>query len=152
MRNKVVLDSCVFNKLFLEEHDSKQAVELITALTTEKYHVLAPSLFLYEVLSIAKINNFPTSNAYELVTNFQKTGLQLLELDSSTIEKAIEICETGHKKSGFPSFYDASYHALAIKNNCCFLTADKKHFNKTEFLGHIVLLHNWEKIFCKKLS
>ena len=55
----------------------------------------------------------------------------------SCILKAIEICETGHQKSGFPSFYDASYHALAINNDCIFITADSKHISKTLQFGHI---------------
>ena len=144
MENKVVLDSCVFNKLFLQEHDSQEAVDLISTLTIKDYRVIVPSLFLYEVLSIAKINGFSTATAYALISDFQITQLQLVELDKTCIEKTIEICETGHTKSGFPSFYDACYHALAITNNWYFITADKRHFNKTSQLGNIVLLSDWE--------
>ena len=146
MTNKVVLDSCVFNKLFLQESDSQQAINLISALTLQDYRVIVPGLFLYEVLSIAKINGFSTSTAYQLIVDFQATQLKLVELDKPCIEKTIEICETGHTKSGFPSFYDACYHALAITNNCYFITADKRHFNKTSQFGNIVLLSNWESI------
>ena len=146
MPNKIVLDSCVFCKLFLQENDRQQAIDLITALAENNYDVIVPSLFLYEVLSIAKISGFATSKAYELIVEFQKTQLQLVELDKPCIEKTLEICETGHAKSGFPSFYDASYHALAINNNCYFVTADKRHFNKTLQLGHIVLLSDWETV------
>lgn len=135
MLNKIVLDSCVFCKLFLQESDRQQAVELISALTERNYNVIVPSLFLYEVLSIAKISGFPASKAYELIIEFQKTQLQLVELDKLCIEKTLEICESGHAKSGFPSFYDASYHALAINSDCYFVTADKRHFNKTLQLG-----------------
>ena len=73
MTNKVVLDSCVFNKLFLQEPDSQQAVDLISALTLQDYRVIVPGLFLYEVLSIAKINGFSTSTAYQLIVDFQAT-------------------------------------------------------------------------------
>ena len=142
-KNKIILDSCVFNKLFLEEHDSEQAVDLISALAQKNYRVLAPGLFLYEVLSIAKINNFPTVEAYDLIIDFQLT---LIELDDACIRRAIAICETGHQKSGFPSFYDASYHALAMQHNCYFVTADQRHFTKTKQLGHILLLSDWEKV------
>jgi predicted nucleic acid-binding protein len=108
--------------------------------------MITPGLFLYEVLSIAKINGFSTSTAYQLIVDFQAAQLQLVELDKPCIEKTIEICETGHTKSGFPSFYDACYHALAITNNCYFITADKRHFNKTSQFGNIVLLSHWESI------
>ena len=147
MQNKVVLDSCVFNKLFLQEDDRQQAISLITELAQRKYQVLVPNLFLYEVLTIASVSNFPTDQAYNLITQYQKANLELVDLDQSCILKAIEICETGHKKSGFPSFYDASYHALAILNNCIFVTADNRHVSKTLQLGHIILLKDWETIF-----
>jgi predicted nucleic acid-binding protein len=147
MRPKVVLDSCVFNKLFLQEDDRQQAIDLMTALTEQHYQIIAPSLFLYEVLAIARISGFSTSKAYELIVEFQKEQLQLVELDRLCIEKTFEICEAGHSKSGFPSFYDASYHALAINNGCDFVTADQRHFNKTLQWGHIVLLSDWEKVF-----
>lgn len=147
MQNKVVLDSCVFNKLFLEEDDRDQAIELITELTNRNYQVIVPSLFLYEVLTIASVSNFPTQQAYELITQYQTANLELIELDQSCILKAIKISETGHKKSGFPSFYDASYHALAILNNCTFITADNRHISKTAQFGHIVLLKDWKSLF-----
>ncbi len=44
MKNKIVLDSCVFIKLFLQEHDHLDAVDLITELSQRNYQVLAPSL------------------------------------------------------------------------------------------------------------
>ena len=59
MQNKVVLDSCVFNKLFLEEDDKEQAIELITELSKRNYQVIVPGLFLYEVLTIARCEQFP---------------------------------------------------------------------------------------------
>lgn len=147
MQNKIVIDSCIFNKLFLEEPDREQAIELINEVTKRKYQVLVPSLFLYEVLSITSVSNFPTEQAFELITQYQKANLEIVELDQSCILKAIEICETGHQKSGFPSFYDASYHALAIVNNCIFITADNRHVSKTLQFGHIVLLKNWADVF-----
>jgi len=147
MQNKIVIDSCVFNKLFLQEPDREQAIALINEVTKRKYQVLAPSLFLYEVLTTASTSNFPTEQAFELICQYQKANLELIDLDQLCILKAIEICETGHQKSGFPSFYDASYHALAIVNDCTFITADNRHVSKTLQLGHIVLLQNWQDIF-----
>lgn len=146
MENKVVLDSCVFNKLFLHESDREQAVHLIDALTKQKYNIIAPGLFLYEVLAVAKISGFSTKQVYELIIKIQALSLQFFDLDKQCIEKALQICDSGHDKSGFPSFYDASYHALAINNDCYFVTADKRHFNKTLQLGNIVLLSDWETV------
>jgi len=145
--NKVVLDSCVFSKLFLQEPDRQEAVELITELSQRNIKVLVPSLFLYEVLSIATASPFPIEKAYALITQYQSANLDIVELDQQTILKAIDICAHGHEKSGFPSFYDASYHALAINNECQFITADKRHVAKTKNFGHVTLLQNWQELF-----
>ncbi len=146
MKNKIVLDSCVFNKLFLDEPDREHAINLIDTLTKQKYKTIVPSLFLYEVLAVEKINSIPAEQIYDIIVKCQDLGFQLIELEKPSIEKSLQICEVGHEKSGFPSFYDACYHALAILNDGYFITADKRHFNKTQQLGHIVLLRDWESI------
>jgi len=143
----VVLDSCVFSKLFLQEPDHQEVVELITELSQRNIKVLVPSLFLYEVLSIAAASPFPIKNVYALITQYQSANLEIVELDKNTILKAIDICAHGHKKSGFPSFYDASYHALAISNACQFITADKRHVAKASIFGYVALLSDWRKVF-----
>ena len=145
--NKVVLDSCVFSKLFLQEPDHQEAVELITELSQRNIKVLVPSLFLYEVLSIASASQFPIKNAHALIMQYQLANLEIVELDEKTILKAIDICVHGHEKSVFPSFYDASYHALAIINECQFITADKRHVAKTKNFGHVTLLQDWLELF-----
>ena len=142
--NKVVLDSCVFSKIFLQEPDHREAVDLITELSQRNMQVLVPSLFLYEVLSIAAVSSFSIKNAHALLTQYQSANLDIVELNQQTILKAIEICEQGHKKSGFPSFYDASYHALAIINECQFITADKRHVAKAKHFGYVTLLSDWK--------
>ncbi len=147
MNDKIVLDSCVFSKQFLEESDSYQANALIDRLIENKVHIFVPSLFIYEVLATVNIGNYPVNEAYDLITDFQKTQLHIIELDAPYIEKTLAICETGHIKSGFPSFYDACYHALAIIHDCHFITADKRHFHKTQHLGHIVLLSDWHTVY-----
>ena len=38
------------------------------------------------------------------------------------------------------TFYDASYHALAIQQKGTFITSDKKYFNKVRDKSHIQLL------------
>ncbi len=40
-------------------------------------------------------------------------------------------------KSGHPSFYDCTYHALAIERSCDFITSDIKHIKKSKKLGFI---------------
>lgn len=146
MKNKVVLDSCVFSKQFLAEPDTQQAEALIKHLLKNKIHIVVPHLWLYEVLSTVGISDYPVIEVYKLIVKLQKSLLHIVELDEYGVNLILDICKTGHIKSGFPSFYDSSYHALAIIHDCYFITADKRHFNKTQQLGHIVLLRDWESI------
>lgn len=44
--------------------------------------------------------------------------------------------------------YDSIYHALAIETKGVFITADRRHFVKTECFSHICLLSDWKGI-CK---
>jgi len=145
--SKIVLDSNIFIKLFFKEEDRLQAIELIKELGKRNYQVLAPNLFLYEVLSVAAYSEFPTWSAYELIRQHQKVNLQLVDIDEKTIRDAIGITEQGHRNSGYPSFYDSAYHALAIGNTCQFVTADKRHEAKTKQVGYITLLKDWEALF-----
>ncbi len=89
---------------------------------------------------------FSLNEAHALIEQYQLANLEILEIDKKTIKKANEICNQGHKKSGFPSFYDASYHALAITNECPFITADKRHIAKSKSFGHVTLLSDWRKL------
>jgi predicted nucleic acid-binding protein len=147
VNNKIVVDSCVFSKQFLQEHDSPQAIAFIEKLLIDKIHILVPQLWIYEVLSTVSIAQYPVIEVYKLIHKLQKSLLHIVELDEICVNQIVDICKTGHFKSGFPSFYDASYHALAILNDCYFITADKRHFSKTVQLGNIVLLNDWEEIY-----
>ncbi len=138
---KLVLDSSVFLKQFLDENDSSQAVDFLTKILTKKIEIIVPDLFRYEVLStMAKEHQTLFDEALESIENYQFNVLNIVVPSLKNIKKAKSLTEIGHNKSGFPSFYDAIYHALAIENNCYFVTSDKKHYEKTRHLGHVKLL------------
>jgi predicted nucleic acid-binding protein len=145
MSNVVVVDACVFNKLFLLETDRNQAVELIKYLTENDNRIIAPALMFYEILASAIYAKVDIAKVYALLEKQQKINLKLLEPDFTTLQTAKAITDAGHPKSGYPSFYDAIYHALAIENACKFVTADVRHYEKTKHLGYIVLLADWKK-------
>jgi predicted nucleic acid-binding protein len=134
---QIVLDASVFNKLFLNEQDSSSAIDYIEKINNEGYKILVPSIFLYEVLGVAEYYKCNTKEIYDLICEYESNNLQIINPDSTLIKQALEMTTKGHDKSGYPSFYDSVYHALAIQNNCDFITADKKHFEKVKHLGHI---------------
>ena len=71
-------------------------------------------------------------------------SLNIVELNVEQWNIAGTMTQSGHQKSGFPSLYDSCYHALAIDNDCLFLTADKRHAAKTESFSHLQLLEDWK--------
>jgi len=61
-------------------------------------------------------------------------------LSGTERKTAVQIISQGHAKSGYPSIYDALFHAMALCNEAVFVTADKRHYAKTEQRGSICLL------------
>jgi predicted nucleic acid-binding protein len=147
---KVVIDSCVFVKLFLDEDHYSQTREFMKNISESDVPILVPSVFIYEVYYISQKYDVDLNFTSRLLNEYQEHNLKEIKLNSIIINKTKEIiATTSHPKSGFPSFYDASYHALAMLNNCDFITADKKHYDKTKQLGSVKLL---EDIVSKNLT
>lgn len=151
MRNSpstiVVIDAGIFAKLFLEENDSEDAVAFFDFARVNDLKLIAPDLFLYEILAVAGPSINGSSLAYDMIITFTKAGFMMVQLDEATIRQALTISNTGHAKSGFPTFYDSSYHALAVTSGGIFLTADKRHVAKTGAFGSVVLLDEWKSYF-----
>ena len=141
---KLVIDSNVFAKLFINEADSEIAKSFFTHCVSEDISLLAPTLFEYELLQIALYYSYPLSEVLVQLALYQQFNLSLINPDKKVWLQSEVIVSDGHKNSGFPSLYDSVYHALAINNNCHFITADKRHEAKTKQFGHIVLLDQWE--------
>lgn len=139
-----VIDTSVFMKLFLEEEDSDKAVAFFVHANDNSDVLLIPALFQSEFLSVVKNQNISFESAYDLVEEYLATSMTQIDDSRAILNKALEITKHGHSKSGFPSVYDSIYHALAILNNCDFITADRRHYEKTKGLGNIKLLADME--------
>jgi predicted nucleic acid-binding protein len=149
MTKRVVIDACVFAKIYVQEPDREQAIALLKVLGDKDITIVVPQLFFYEIISVSKYGNIDVSHVLQILKTYQKTNLKLLEPDLDMLKTAIAITDSGHPKSGYPSFYDAIYHAMALCLDCMFITADKRYFEKTQQLGKIGLLENWEQIIDK---
>jgi predicted nucleic acid-binding protein len=143
---RIVIDACVFAKIFVEEQDRAHAIALFKALTDQDITIVVPQLFFYEIMSVARYSNIEVSDVLYILQTYQKTNLQLLEPDLNMLKTAMAITDSGHPKSGYPSFYDAIYHAMALCFNCMFITADKRYYEKTRQLEKIALLEHWEQV------
>ena len=138
----LVLDTSVLVKLFLAEADRETVIHLFETAAMGEVRLIAPNLILYEALAVAQ--------AYDVVEQvagllFAQVGftLHLLEPTAAQWQQALKIINKGHRKSGFPSIYDAMFHAIALEMDAIFLTADQRHYAKTHTLGNIALLQEF---------
>ena len=137
-----VFDSSVYAKLLAPEEYSEKVEELFTKIIRQGGFLFVPSIFLYEVIAVFKKHGYDQTTIEEFLAEYycNKPYIKLFSLEENIVHEALKICEKGTKKSGFPSFYDATYHALAMWHSCDFITADKKYYEKAKQFGNIRLL------------
>lgn len=139
-KKKYIIDASIIIKwLVREQEDFHFAINLLNDFYNKKVHLLIPIFVHWEV------NNFlgrslAFGTAVEKYSHFKLLKLEESHLSMNTTLKAFAIMKKFHKVS----FYDASYHALAIENGGIFLTADKKYYDKTRRIGSIMLLENYK--------
>jgi len=136
---RYVIDSSVFNKLYLDEADRDKAQQLFVQAAAGDAMLLAPDLLYLEVVNTAQRCGVPVKSVVDLL-EAQQYLLDMRAVTAEERKKAIQIMANGHVKSGYPSIYDALFHAMALCNNAVFITADKRHYAKTKTLGSICLL------------
>ena len=134
----IVVDANIVIKLFAKEGDSEDAHAFFRHAILRDWSLLAPSLLRYEVWEGARRNGYPMTEAMALLEAQERYNLHIVDPTRTHVLEAVEIVHNGHAKSGFPSFYDSIYHAMAITEKARFLTADRKHYLKTRQLGHIL--------------
>ncbi len=133
----IVLDSSVALKwIFVDEVGTEHAKRVRDEHISGKNEIAVPALFFYEIANVlatkVKLSPDEAQEAFELVSAFE---LNALELDSREFMEAMTLADT-YKVS----VYDASYHVLAHRHGCCFLTADLKFWEKVKGLGVAELL------------
>lgn len=136
---RYVIDSSVFNKLYLDEADRDKAQQLFIKAAEGEAMLLAPDLLFLEVVNTAQRCGVPIDAVVELL-EAQRYLMQMRAVTSDERKKALQIIAGGHDKSVYPPIYDAIFHAMALCNQAVLVTADKRHYAKTQSLGSICLL------------
>jgi len=139
-----VIDSSVFNKLYLNEQDREIALQLFEQASKENVILIAPKLLQYEVIATAQYNQLPIDTIWDLLQQQVGRNLNLVEPTLKHWNKAIKIIQIGHIKSGYPSIYDTIFHAIAITEGGTLITADKRHFVKVKKQKHIMMLSDFK--------
>lgn len=142
----IVLDANIAIKVLHSENDSEIAQSFLQACTIKKARILVPEHFLYELVDVSQRLGVEIENVLKLFETMKGSVLTVVTPERSTWLLAEKIANDGHEKSGFPSMYDSIYHSLAIESEAVFVTADKRHYAKTEHHSSMCLLEDWESI------
>lgn len=138
----IVVDVSVFAKLFIDEPDHARAEALFSHALETDLPLAAPSLLLYEALSIGLRHGVPFIEISKLLSRLRLAGLDLAEPTESELLLAERIATTG-KSAGYPGLQDSIYHAMAIERGGTFVTADARHVTRAGQYGHVLLLADW---------
>ena len=133
----IVLDSSVALKwIFADEDNADHAERIRDDHVSGKNEIAVPTLFFYEIANVlaTKVELPPKEalEAFELVSSFE---VDVHELDNSEFLEAMALAIKQKI-----SVYDASYHVLASRLGCRFLTADRKFWEKVKGLKVVELL------------
>lgn len=136
---RIVPDASIILKwAFKEEGETEKdrALPILHGFIEGKYEILLPSLWVYEVGNVLGMK-YPESSK-EIMDI-------LLEYELKEHAMTKDICRVIFKlmDEHKVTFYDASYHALAITQKALFITSDKKYFDKVKDRSHLQLLEHF---------
>lgn len=124
---KHILDASVIIKWFINEEESDKALSYLEAFQNNKIVIIVPSLMFYELGNTIINKKGSVSMASGIMQKLQELNLEVEDLGLKSFRKiyqnAIEYSLT---------FYDAEYLTLMQKENCQFITADKKLYEKVK--------------------
>jgi predicted nucleic acid-binding protein len=133
----IVLDSSVALKwIFADENSAEHAMRVRDDHISAKNEIAVPSLFFYEIANVlatkVQLSLEEAREAFDLINAFD---ISIYELDSLEYLEAMTLAMK-YKVS----VYDASYHVLASRLGCRFLTADRKFWEKMHDTGVVMML------------
>ena len=134
----IVPDASVLLKWILrteDEPDRDQALELKKAWLDDTCELVVPSLWVFEVGNVLGLKH-PATAALLLQAMLD---LGIREEGPHLYLAAIVSLMREYKVT----FYDAAYHALAIRHRGTMLTADRAYVKKAGRAGHLTLLNDW---------
>lgn len=123
---KIVLDTSVAVKWFVEEKDSEKAVEILENYKDGRLEIIAPEIITLELVNALFFGaGFKGQVLKKALSAFYALGLSFVPLSKSLVLGAQEYME------GFKiAIYDALFIYLAEKGKIPLVTADEKHHAK----------------------
>lgn len=137
--NVAVVDASVILKWVLEqdEEELEQARAVQRAAVQGELRLLVPTLWRFEVGNTL-VRKVP-DQAETWLRLCEGSGLEEAAVTDEVQARTVELCR------GYGvTFYDASYHALALVNNGTFVTADERYVAKAKASGSVMHLSEFE--------
>jgi len=122
---KMLLDSSVVSKLFIEEEDSNDVSEIIRLGIDDGVTFIASELMHYEVGNVILKREKQISNARELITRVFDLSIQCHVMDQHSSSEAMKLA-----KENNITFYDAVHVQAAMEHNATMVTADEELLQK----------------------
>ena len=135
----VVPDVSVLLKWVLPEEGEPwvgEALRLRDDFETGRADLLVPSLWYYEAGNVLALHY--AESAADRFAVLVGLRLSIAEPNEMWRVKTLDLAKTHGV-----TFYDASYHALAILHNGVFVTSDEKYLRKASAAGYILHLKDW---------
>lgn len=126
--DKSILDASVVIKWFVEEQDRDKAITYLTAFQNNELGLIVPSLLFYELGNVLIKKKATMTLINEVMVKFQQLNSLGLEIQDIGLSSFRQIYQNSIKYG--LTFYDASYLTLMQEENCRFITADGKLFQK----------------------
>jgi len=124
---KVVLDTSVVVKWFVEEEGSKKAIDFLEKYRRGELKILVPEIISLELANALFFGaGLKGKTLQEAISAFYKLGISFISLDEVLVREASKYSEKFKIAT-----YDALFIVLAEKEKCFLVTADKKHHQKS---------------------
>ena len=118
-----------------DEPDRDRALDLKTAWLDDACELVVPSLWVFEVGNVLGVKH--PAAAGSLLQAMLDLGIRE-EAPHGYVATIVSLMRE-HRVT----FYDAAYHALAIRRRGTMLTADRAYVRRAAGAGHVRLLSDW---------
>lgn len=136
---KVVPDASIILKWVLPQENepySKQAHAISQAFYDNEIDLILPALWVYEVGNVLTLKYPDVAGA--LLAHLAKLDIPVIQPSARLIELTAKLV-----KRHSVTFYDASYHALAVTAGALFVTADEKFLRKVPGDKYCQHIRDW---------
>jgi predicted nucleic acid-binding protein len=122
-----------------DKSDGDRALALKAAWLDDACELVVPSLWVFEVGNVLGLKH--PAVAAQLLRAMVDLGLPE-EAPHGSVEPIVALM-----REYKVTFYDAAYHALAIRRRGTMITADRAYVRKAARAGHVAPLQDWNQDF-----